>query len=121
MVAAPARTRQARAMTGGGLLELILLSMAWLFFVGGIAANWQGLRRQLRRKSADEQVPSGLGFVPGVAGSPTLFFTIPPLPRDGAAGPRPRLWRVLPLVIDPYCPGGVFLLLLGREKAIETP
>jgi len=40
-------------MTGGGLLELILVSMGWLFFLAGLAANY-----------------------PGVAGSITVFFTI---------------------------------------------
>ena len=102
-------------MTGGGLLELILLSMAWLFFVGGIAANWHVLRRQLKRKSADEQVPSGLGFVPGVAGSLTVFFPIPALAKYGAEVPWPWLWIVLPLLIDPYCLGGFLLLLLVRK------
>jgi hypothetical protein len=102
-------------MTGGGLLELILLSMAWLFFIGGVAANWHVLRRQLKRKSADEQVPSGLGFVPGVAGSLTVFFTIPALARYGAEVPWPWLWIVLPLLIDPYCLGGFLLLLLVRK------
>src|SRR5258706_4562983 len=115
MVAAPARTRQARAMTGGGLLELILLSMAWLFFVGGIAANWHVLRRQLRRKSADEQVPSGLGFVPGVAGSLTVFFTISALAKYGAEVAWPRLWIELPVVIAPHCLFGVLSLLLLRQ------
>ena len=28
-------------MTGGALLELILISMGWLFFLGGLAANYQ--------------------------------------------------------------------------------
>ncbi len=88
-------------MTGGGLLELILLSMAWLFFVGGIAANWHVLRRQLKRKSADQQVPSG--------------HTIPALAKYGAEVPWPWLWIVLPLVIDPYCLGGFLLLLLVRK------
>jgi hypothetical protein len=102
-------------MTGGGFLQLILLSMAWLFFVGGIAANYYVLRRQLRRKSADEPLPSGLGFVPGVVGSLTVFFTIPALARYGVELPWPWLWIVLPLVIDPYCLGGLVLLLLARE------
>src|SRR5258708_37840177 len=103
MVAAPARTRQARAMTGGGLLELILLSMAWLFFVGGIAANWHVLRRQLKRKSADEQVPSGLGFVPGVAASLTGFLTIRPLPEDGPEEPFAWPRAGLTLGMEPHC------------------
>jgi hypothetical protein len=114
MVAAAARTRQARAMTGGGLLELILISMAWLFFVGGIATNYHVLRRSLRRKTADEQVPSGLGFVPGVVGSITVFFTIPALARYGVEVPWPWLWILLPLVIDPYCLAGLVLLLARK-------
>ena len=101
-------------MTGGGLLELILLSMAWLFFVGGIAANYHVLRRSLNRKPG-EQAPSGLGFVPGVVGSVTVFFTIPALAKYGVELPWPWLWIVLPLVMDPYCLGGLFLLLLARK------
>ena len=68
MVAAASRARQARPLTGAGLLELILLSMAWLFFVGGVAANYQVLRRLLRAKEGEAVSPS-LGFVPGVVGS----------------------------------------------------
>jgi hypothetical protein len=32
-------------MTGGALLGLVLLSLGWLFFFGGLAANYQALRR----------------------------------------------------------------------------
>src|SRR2546428_12902698 len=97
MLAALAATRQARRMTGGGLLELILLSMAWLFFLGGLAANYQVLRRSLRAK-AGEAVPPGLGFVPRVVGSLTVFFTIPALAKYGVDVPRPRR-RVLPSLL----------------------
>jgi len=100
-------------MTGGGLLELILLSMAWLFFLGGLAANYQVLRRSLRAK-AGEAVPSGLGFVPGVVGSLTVFFTIPALAKYGVDVPWPWLWILLPLLVDPYCLGGLVLLLVRK-------
>ena len=113
MLAALAATRQARRMTGGGLLELILLSMAWLFFLGGLAANYQVLRRSLRAK-AGEAVPSGLGFVPGVVGSLTVFFTIPALAKYGVDVPWPWLWILLPLLVDPYCLGGLVLLLVRK-------
>ena len=101
-------------MTGGGLLGLILLSMAWLFFLGGIAANYQALRVSLRAKES-ERVPSGLGFVPGVVGSLTVFFTIPTLAGAGIEVPWPWLWILLPLVADPYCLGG-FLLTAFRKS-----
>lgn len=75
-------------MTGGGLLGLLLLSMAWLFFLAGLAANYQALRRSLKAKPG-EAVPSNLGFVPW-------------------------LRIALPLVVDPYCVGGLVLLLLRK-------
>ncbi|HEY3077622.1 MAG TPA: hypothetical protein VGJ74_20820 [Burkholderiales bacterium] len=100
-------------MTGGGLLELILLSMGWLFFAGGLAANYQVLRKSLRAKP-DEQIPSSLGFVPGVVGSITVFFTIPALAKYGIDVPWPWLWILLPLLIDPYCLGGLVLLLVRK-------
>ena len=83
-------------MTGGGLLELILLSMGWLFFLGGLAANYQA-------KSA-----SRLGFVPGVVGSITVFFSVPALAGYGIEVPWPWLWILLPLIID--------LVLLALRK-----
>jgi hypothetical protein len=100
-------------MTGGGLLELILLSMGWLFFLGGLAANYQVLARSLKAKP-DGQVPSGLGFLPGVVGSITLFFTLPALARYGIDLPWPWLWILLPLVLDPYCIAGLVLLLARK-------
>ena len=100
-------------MTGGGLLELILLSMAWLFFLGGLAANYQVLARSLKAKPGDA-VPSGLGFIPGVAGSIAVFFSIPALAGHGIEVPWPWLWIVLPLVVDPYCVGGLVLLLVRK-------
>ncbi len=102
-------------MTGGGLLGLVLLSMAWLFFLGGLAANYQVLRLSLKAKEG-ERVPSSLGFIPGVAGSIAVFFTIPALARYGLDIPWPWLWILLPLVIDPYCLGGFLFMALGRWK-----
>jgi len=96
-------------MTGGGLLELILLSMGWLFFLGGLAANYHVLARALKAKPG-----SGLGFIPGVVGSITVFFSVPALTRYGIEVPWPWLWILLPLVIDPYCIGGLVLLVLRK-------
>ena len=100
-------------MTGGGLLELILLSMAWLFFLGGLAANYQVLAKSLKAQPGDA-VPSSLGFIPGVVGSITVFFSIPALASHGVEVPWPWLWIVLPLLIDPYCVGGLVLLVLRK-------
>jgi len=97
-------------MTGGGLLELILLSMAWLFFLGGLAANYLAFASSLRGKAG----PSGLGFIPGIAGSITVFFSIPAVASYGVDVPWPWLWILLPLLIDPYCVGGLVLLLLRK-------
>src|ERR1700741_551968 len=100
-------------MTGGALLELILLSMGWLFFLAGLAANYQVLRKSLKAKPG-EALPANMGFIPGVVGSVTVFFTIPALARHGVEAPWPWLWVVLPLVLDPYCAGGLVLLLLRK-------
>ena len=97
-------------MTGGGLLEIILLSMAWFFFLGGLAANYLVLVRSLQAKPG----PAGLGFIPGVAGSITVFFSIPALASYGVDVPWPWLWILLPLFLDPYCIGGLVLLLLRK-------
>jgi hypothetical protein len=102
-------------MTGGNLIGLILLSMGWLFFLGGLALNVQVLRRALRAKPG-ESVPSGLGFLPGVVGSLTVFFSIPALAGFGVEVPWPWLWILLPLALDPYCLGGLFLMAFGRSK-----
>jgi len=77
-------------MTGGGLLELILLSMGWLFFLAGLIAHYQILRQSLKAKPGD-RVPSNMGYVPW-----------------------PWFWIVLPLVMDPYCAGGLVLLALRK-------
>jgi hypothetical protein len=100
-------------MTGGGLLELILISMGWLFFVAGLTANYQVLRKSLGAKPG-ERLPSNMGFLPGVVGSLTIFFTIPALARYGFEVPWPWLWILLPLLIDPYCLGGLVLLLVRK-------
>jgi hypothetical protein len=94
-----------------GLLGLILLSMAWLFFIGGILMNWLVVRQRMRAKEGDA-LPSSLGFVPGVVGSLTVFFTLPALMKFGVEVGWPWLWILLPLLLDPYCFGWV---LLGRR------
>jgi hypothetical protein len=100
-------------MTGGGLLELILLSMGWLFFLAVLVAHYQILRKSLRAKP-DERLPSNMGFIPGVVGSISVFFTLPAVARYGVDVPWPWLWILLPLVIDPYCIGGLVLLALRK-------
>ncbi|HUQ73807.1 MAG TPA: hypothetical protein VM183_03700 [Burkholderiales bacterium] len=100
-------------MTGGALLGLILISMAWLFFLGGLVANYGVLRRSLNAKPG-EPVPSSLGFAPGVVGSLAVFFTIPTMAKYGFDLPLPWLWIALPLLLDPYCVPGLVLLLLRK-------
>src|SRR3954471_16932638 len=100
-------------MTGGGLLELILLSMGWLFFLAGLVAHYQILRQSLRTKPA-ERLPSNMGFIPGVVGSISVFFTLPAVAKYGVDVPWPWLWILLPLVVDPYCIGGLVLLALRK-------
>ena len=116
--------RQALFMTGIGLLGLVLLSMAWLFFLAGLAANYHALARTLRPRPGAARA-SGLGFVPGVFGSLTVFFTLPALAKQGIVVPWPWLWIALPLFLDPYCVGGFLLLayerLSGRKSAGPPP
>lgn len=100
-------------MSGGGLLGLILLSMAWLFFLGGLAANYAVLKKSLSVKS-DERAASSLGFVPGVVGSLSVFFTIPALATHGVEVPWPWLWILLPLFLDPYCLGALAVMVYLR-------
>jgi hypothetical protein len=88
-------------MTGGALLGLVLLSMGWLFFLAGLAANYQALRAARR----------GLGPLPGLVGSLTVFFSLPALARYGVEVPWPWLWILLPLALDPW-----LVLLLRRSK-----
>ena len=89
-------------MTGGALLGLVLLSMGWLFFLGGLAANYQALRSGARR---------ALGPLPGLVGSLTVFFSLPAVRKYGIDAPWPWLWILLPLALDPW-----LVLLLRRRK-----
>ena len=89
--------------------------MAWLFFIAGLVVNWTALRARLKAGDGDP-LPSSLGFVPGVVGSLTVFFTIPALVRFGVEIPWPWLWILLPLFADPYCMGSVLLMLLQRLR-----
>ena len=77
-------------MTGGALLGLALLSMAWLYALAGLALN---LYAWLKKS------PRPLALVPGVAASLAMFFSIPALDP-----PWPWLWILLPLALDPYNP-----------------
>jgi hypothetical protein len=98
-------------MTGGTFLGLILLSMAWLFFILGAALNLQAWRGRL--KTAGRAV---IPVLPGVAGSLAVFFTIPALARYGLEVPWPWLWILLPLFLDVSCLGGLLAGLLGRKN-----
>jgi uncharacterized membrane protein YhaH (DUF805 family) len=102
-------------MTGGSLVGLILLSMAWLFFAGGAVTNFSVLRAALRAKEG-ERVPSGIPFLPGVVGSLAAFFTLPALAARGIDAPWPWLWILLPLFADVYCVGWVFLVIFFRGR-----
>jgi hypothetical protein len=66
-------------VTGTGFLGLVLLSMAWLLFLAGLALKVRPLA--------------------GIAGSVAVFFTIPALARYGIEVPWPWLWILLPLVL----------------------
>jgi hypothetical protein len=103
-------------MTGGSLVGLTLLSMAWLFFAGGAVMNFSVLR-MARRAKEGEPVPSGIPFIPGVAGSLAAFFTIPALARYGIGTPWPWLWILLPLFLDVYCLGWLFLPRKKHDRA----
>jgi hypothetical protein len=81
-------------MTGGALLGLILLSMAWCFYLFGLAVHVQIVRKRLKAK--------GMGFLPAVSGSLAVFFSIPVLASHGIEVPWPWLWILLPLAADPY-------------------
>jgi hypothetical protein len=74
-------------MTGGELLGLTLLSMGWLFFLGGMALNAVSARKSER----------GLGLLPAIVGSVTVFFSLSALARAGLRVPWPWLWILLPL------------------------
>ncbi len=96
-------------MTGAGLLGLILLSMAWLFFVLGAAINFQAWRRAKRA--------AGIPVLPGVVGSLAVFFTLAPLAKHGIEAPWPWLWILLPLFLDVYCLGWLVLYALRDRKS----
>jgi hypothetical protein len=68
-------------MSGSAYLELVLISMGWLFFVAGLAL--------------------GLRLLPGVAGSLAAFFSVPVLVRHGVEVPWPWFWILLPFALDP--------------------
>jgi hypothetical protein len=85
-------------MSGGALIGLVLLSMAWCFFVFGLVIHWPLLRKRLK----GAPVPAGMGFLPSVVGSVAVFFTLPLLQGYGIDIPLPWLWILLPLVSDPY-------------------
>jgi hypothetical protein len=80
-------------MTGIGLLALVLVSMGWLFFLAGLAINYR--------------VRPGIPLLPGLIGSVTVFFSLPPLIQRGVDVPWPWLWILLPLVLDPGCVPGL--------------
>jgi hypothetical protein len=102
-------------MTGGSLVGLILLSMAWLFFAGGSVMNFSVLRAAMHAKPGD-RVPSGMPFIPGVVGSLAAFFTIPALAPYGVEVSWPWLWILLPLLLDVYCLGWIFFLAAKNKK-----
>src|SRR6476646_11376464 len=95
-------------MTGGALLSLILISMGWLFFLGGLVANGQAVRRSFQTRGT---TPRGLGPLPGIVGSLTMFFSMPAVARSGIDLPWPWVWILAPLVLDPLCVGGLVLRL----------
>ena len=104
MLAPRPRLRQAARVTGSALLGLVLLSMAWLFFLLGLAVNYRLLHPQVT-----------LGFLPGVVGSLAVFFTIPALGKHGIDVPWPWLWILLPLALDPGGVGGLVLRRLQKR------
>ncbi len=85
-------------------MGLVLLSMAWLFFVLGLAINYGLLHPKV-----------SLGFLPGVIGSLAAFFSIPALARYGVEVPWPWLWIALPLVLDPGALGAFVARLFQKR------
>jgi hypothetical protein len=102
-------------MTGGSLVGLTLLSMAWLFFAGGAVINFSVLRRAAKAKPG-EAAPSGIPLLPGVVGSLAAFFTLPALARYGIEAPWPWLWILLPMLLDVYCVGWLVLFIFFRGR-----
>lgn len=103
-------------MTGFSLLGLVLLSMAWLFFIGGAALNFQAWRTARRARRGSATPAGGIPFLPGVVGSLASFFTVGWALTRGYALHWPWLWIALPLVLDVYCAGGLLLALLGLAR-----
>ena len=103
-------------MTGFSLLGLVLLSMAWLFFIGGAALNFHAWRMALRARRGSAPPVAGILFLPGVVGSLASFFTVGWALKAGYTVHWPWLWITLPLVLDVYCAGGLLLALLGLVR-----
>jgi hypothetical protein len=101
-------------MTGGSFVGLILLSMAWLFFVLGAVTNFSALRRAMKAKEG-ERALSGIPLLPGMAGSLAAFFTLPALAARGLDLPWPWLWILLPLFLDVYCVGGALAFVFSKR------
>lgn len=104
MLVCQARVRQADRVSGTAYLGLIVLSMAWLFFLLGLAVNYRLLHPGLT-----------LGFLPGVVGSVAALFSIPALGRHGVEVPWPWLWILLPLALDPGGLGGFVARLFQKR------
>jgi hypothetical protein len=102
-------------LNGTALLALILLSMAWLFFVVGAAINLR-IWLALRRAKEGDTVPRGMPFLPGAVGSLAAFFSVATLIRMGYDVPWPWLWILLPLLLDAYGLGGIVLALFGIAR-----
>ena len=98
-------------------MGLTLLSMAWLFFVGGAVTNFSVLRAVMKAKPG-ERVPSGIPFLPGAVGSVAAFFTLPALAHYGFEVAWPWLWILLPLALDVYCLGWIFLPRKRDDRAL---
>jgi hypothetical protein len=100
-------------MTGAALLGLVLLSMGWLFFLGGLVANYRAFVKALKAPAGAPR-PRALGPLPGVVGSLSVFWSLAGLLHAGVVIPWPWLWILLPFAIDPYCLGA--LVLFARRK-----
>jgi hypothetical protein len=90
------------------MIGVIILSFAWLFFAFGSVMNFQAWRAGLKARDGDH-VPSGIPFLPGIAGMLAVFFTLPLLAGWGFMAPWPLLWIMLPLFADVYCLGSVLI------------
>ncbi len=98
-------------MTGAGMVGLMLFSMAWLFYVLGVAMNAYSWWRAQRVKEG-ERVPSGVLFFFGIFGAFIAYFSINVLEgRYGVEVSWPWFWILLPLFLDMYC-GGAFVAAL---------